>query len=74
MSDNERERDQLSRRLAEQELFRQALTEKKDRVAELESEVKYLRRTLNDILAAPRPQPAYAPARTSVPRRWQAAA
>jgi predicted RecB family endonuclease len=74
MSDTEQERDQLSRRLAEQELFRQALEEKRERVAELESEVKYLRRTLNDVLAAPRPQPAYAPMRTSVPRRWQAAA
>ena len=61
----EEERDQLERRLAEQEVFRQALTAKTERLAELEAEVTYLRRTLNELLAAPRPQPqpAYAPAR-----------
>lgn len=71
----EQERDQLERRLAEQEVFRQALAAKQERVAELEAEAKYLRRTLNEFLAAPRPAYAPAPARAPVvPRRWKAAA
>jgi predicted RecB family endonuclease len=76
MTQNEEEQLQLERRLAEQSLLRQALTERNERLAELEAEVTYLRRTLNDVLAAPRPQPAYAPAvrKTAVPRRWLTAA
>jgi predicted RecB family endonuclease len=75
MSDNEQERDELERRLAEQDLFRQVVVDKNERLEELEAEVKYLRQTLRDVLTAPRP--AYAPARArvpSVPRRWEAAA
>jgi hypothetical protein len=68
------EQDTLDRRLAEQELFQQTLEAKTDRLKELEAEVAYLRRTLNDVLAAPRPAYAPAPARTTVPRRWQVAA
>ncbi len=75
MNEQELERDALDRRLAEQELFRQALTAKADRLAELEAEVTYLRRTLNDALGAPRQAYAPAPARrTAVPRRWTVAA
>lgn len=75
MDVNEQERDQLERRLAEQGLFRQALAAKDERLKELEAEVKYLRRTLNEVLTAPRPAYAPAPARTGhVPRRWQTAA
>lgn len=75
MNENEQETDQLERRLAEQELFRQALEAKTDRLTELEAEVKYLRRTLNEFLSTPRPAYAPAPARVHpVPRRWQTAA
>lgn len=75
MNENDQDRDQLERRLAEQDLFRQALTAKQERLTELEAEVKYLRRTLNEFLTTPRPAYAPAPARvTTVPRRWQAAA
>lgn len=75
MENDERDRHELERRLAEQALFRQALAARHDRLVELEAEVKYLRRTLNDALAAPRPAYAPAPARThAVPRRWKAAA
>ena len=65
-------------RLAEQALMGEALKDKAARLAELESEVTYLRRTLNDLLSVPRiaPAAAPAPARTrpvgSVPRRWLA--
>jgi hypothetical protein len=65
----------LERRLAEQEVFRQVLAAKTERLAELEAEVTYLRRTLNDVMATPRVQPAYAPARRGeTPRRWKVAA
>lgn len=68
-----------SLRLAEQEVMRQALESKAARIGELEAEVRYLRRLLNELLAAPKPQPvplAAAPiplARTTgaPPRRWK---
>lgn len=65
-------------RLAEQALMREALEMKAARLAELESEITYLRRTLNEVLSVPRSAPAAAPAparpRTGggVPRRWVA--
>jgi hypothetical protein len=77
MNVNEQERDQLERRLAERELLRQVVAAKNERLAELEAEVKYLRRTLNDVLAAPRPQPAAVAGALrpeGVPRRWRSAA
>jgi hypothetical protein len=81
MNVNEQEKDQLERRLSEQELFRQVLAAKNERLAELEAEVRYLRRTLNDAMAAPRAALAArvsvgpAPSRTGfVPRRWRTAA
>lgn len=75
MKDDNEEKWQLDRRLAEQDLFRQACAAKNERLAELEAEVRYLRRTLNDVLAAPRPQRAYAPAKPApLPRRWLTAA
>ena len=75
MNDQDQEKDQLERRLAEQEVFRQTLAAKADRLAELEAEVTYLRRTLNGLLAVPRSQPAYTPLpvrTTPLPRRWKA--
>ena len=68
-----------SLRLAEQEVMRQALESKAARIGELEAEVRYLRRLLNEMLAAPKPQPvplaaASIPlARTTgaPPRRWK---
>jgi hypothetical protein len=78
----ELEQDARDLRLAEQEIFRQTLEEKTTRLTELEAEVRYLRRTLNDMLAVRVPQPQLAPAtRTTaptgttghMPRRWRAA-
>lgn len=74
--------DILALRLSEQELLRQSLEEKANKIEELEQEVKYLRNTLNSALAAPRYAPAPAPApvtpgasprRTGepVPQRWR---
>jgi len=66
--------DELERRLAEQDIFRQSLGTKQERIEELESEVRYLRDLLNSALAVPRTQLAPAapqPRRlTPVPKRW----
>lgn len=72
------EEDVRDLRLAEQELMRQAVQAKAARIGELEAEVRYLRRLLNEMLAVPKaqPQPATvrAPARPAadLPRRWKA--
>ncbi len=72
------ERDLLELRLAEQALYRQSLEDKDARLRELETEARYLRRLLNEMLAVPRPQPQplpqAVPARAGgdVPRRWRA--
>jgi len=71
------ELDQVQRelRLAEQAILRQALEKKEERIAELEAEVTYLRRTLNETLAVPRPAAALAPVAPArfgaPPRRWR---
>jgi hypothetical protein len=74
------EEDVRTLRLAEQGVYRQALETKGARIGELEAEVRYLRRLLNDLLAAPKPQPlplvatAVPAARPTgaPPRRWKA--
>lgn len=74
------EEDVRTLRLAEQNVMRQALETKAARIGELEAEVRYLRRLLNDMLAAPKTQPLPV-AKTDVPtarpwggppRRWKA--
>ncbi len=74
------EEDVRTLRLAEQGVMRQALETKAARIGELEAEVRYLRRLLNDMLAVPKAQPLPA-ARPDVPtarpwggppRRWKA--
>ena len=65
-------------RLAEQAILKEALDKKDERVEELEAEVTYLRRLLNEALAVPRLQPAAsaaAPVRAKTgefPLRWRA--
>ncbi len=74
------EEDVRALRLAEQGVFRQALEVKAARIGELEAEVRYLRRLLNEMLAAPKPQalPQAALAAPVArvggepPRRWKA--
>jgi hypothetical protein len=74
------EEDVRTLRLAEQGVYRQSLETKAARIGELEAEVRYLRRLLNEMLAAPKPQPlplvaATAPLARSAgapPRRWKA--
>lgn len=56
------EEDVRDLRLAEQELMRQAVQAKAARIGELEAEVRYLRRLLNEMLAVPKAQPQPAPA------------
>ena len=77
---NEWEKDALQRRLAEQALIKESLADKNGRIQELESEVRYLRNLLNQMLAVPRPQPqpqlqrAGEPAEPGlkpVPQRWK---
>jgi hypothetical protein len=74
------EEDVRELRLAEQALMREALETKAARVQELEAEITYLRRTLNEAMAVPRPAmartaaPVVAPRPGGdVPRRWKAA-
>jgi hypothetical protein len=50
------EEDVRTLRLAEQGVMRQALETKAARIGELEAEVRYLRRLLNDMLAVPKAQ------------------
>jgi|GEM_PF-3571937 len=66
-------------RLAEQSLMRESLEVKAERIHELESEVFYLRRLLNETLAVPRVQPSASAMVLSSPRplreipaRWRA--
>lgn len=76
------EEDVRTLRLAEQGVMRQALETKAARIGELEAEVRYLRRLLNDMLAVPKAQPLPLPvAKIDVPtarpwggppRRWKA--
>lgn len=74
------EEDVRTLRLAEQGVFRQALEVKAARIGELEAEVRYLRRLLNEMLAAPKPQPVPQVALAAPvarvggepPRRWKA--
>ena len=74
------EEDVRDLRLAEQGLMTQSLNVKAARIGELEAEVRYLRRLLNELLAAPKAQPlprvsstppAVRPAGVP-PRRWKA--
>ncbi len=71
------DKDLLERRLAEQIIYKESLEEKNLRVKELESEIQYLRRTLNSILSSPKPQSIQAHAQTApshkneVPLRWR---
>lgn len=74
------EEDVRTLRLAEQGVFRQTLEVKAARIGELEAEVRYLRRLLNEMLAAPKPQPLPQVALAAPvgrlagepPRRWKA--
>jgi hypothetical protein len=74
------EEDVRTLRLAEQGVYRQSLETKAARIGELEAEVRYLRRLLNEMLAAPKPQPLPLVAATgplarsagAPPRRWKA--
>ncbi len=72
------EEDVRDLRLAEQALMRQAVELKAARIGELEAEVRYLRRLLNEMLAVPKAQPQPAAVRPAVrpaadlPRRWKA--
>jgi hypothetical protein len=74
------EEDVRTLRLAEQTVYRQTLEVKAARIGELEAEVRYLRRLLNEMLAAPKPQPlplaaTVGPALRAAgtpPRRWKA--
>ena len=76
------EEDVRTLRLAEQGVYRQALETKAARIGELEAEVRYLRRLLNEMLAAPKPQPLPLPKVAAAvpglrpggepPRRWEA--
>ncbi len=74
------EEDVRTLRLAEQGLMKQVVETKAARIGELEAEVRYLRRLLNEMLAAPKPQPlplaaTAAPALRPLgtpPRRWNA--
>lgn len=75
---NELENNTLELRLAEQAILKEALDTKQGRIDELEAEVTYLRRTLNEAFAVPRytPAPARAAAavltpRGDLPRRWK---
>jgi hypothetical protein len=76
---NQWEADLLELRLAEQALYKQSLTDKDARLREQETEIRYLRRLLNEVTAAPRPAPVLAGASTAVPvlaggnvpRRWK---
>ncbi len=73
---NEFEKDFRDLRLAEQAILKESLDAKNERLEELESEVRYLRRLLNDLLAAPRPQLQASPQLAQgggkdVPRRWR---
>ena len=74
------EEDVRTLRLAEQTVYRQTLEVKAARIGELEAEVRYLRRLLNEMLAAPKPQPLPQVALAvpvgrpggEPPRRWKA--
>jgi hypothetical protein len=74
------EEDVRALRLAEQALMREALETKAARIQELEAEITYLRRTLNEAMAVPRPAMARQAAPVAAPRpggdfprRWKAA-
>lgn len=63
----------LELRLAEQAILKQSLEEKGLKIRDLESEVRYLRDLVNEMVVAPRPQAAPAIRRRpgSVPHRWR---
>lgn len=71
---NNLEKDYLELRLAEQEILRQSLDEKNEKIKDLERELETMRNMLNSAVMAPRPAYAPAPARSPkagpVPRRW----
>lgn len=75
MEDNEQELRTL--RLAEQAILKESLEARAQRIQELEAEVTYLRRTLNDAFAVPRAALAVAgataprPHNAPLPRRWK---
>lgn len=66
-------------RLAEQAILKEALEKKDERVEELQAEVNYLRRLLNETLAVPRLAPAALAAgpvavplkKRDLPLRWR---
>jgi serine/threonine-protein kinase RIO1 len=73
------EEDVRALRLAEQALMGEALEMKAARIQELEAEITYLRRTLNEAMAVPRPAMARQAVTLAapriggnVPRRWKA--
>ena len=74
---DEWDKDLLDLRLAEQAIAKESLEAKKIRIQELETEVRYLRRLLNELLAVPRPQSSPVPSPASpgtspeIPRRWR---
>lgn len=75
----ELEQDLRDLRLAEQAILKEALEERGVRLKDLEAEVTYLRRLLNELTAVPRltPAPALATAAprrrpVEMPRRWRA--
>ena len=76
---NEMEKDYQELITSQLQIAREAFEEKNARMRELEAEVGYLRRLLNELTAAPRLQPARfaassvpIPSNRPAPLRWKA--
>jgi len=58
-------------RITEQEILGQSLQQKRDRIKELEAEVRYLKELLTHLQTVPQPQTQLSRKATDVPRRWK---